>query len=355
MSSWTATVSTRDRLLLGGTLAVTIAAGAVKGIGGVTAFAVAAVALALLATCVGMAVEHLGERVSPALTGVLQSALGNLPELLILVFALNKGLVSVVQATIVGSILANVALVLGVAFIAGGLKNGVQTFPGAAARDIGLTLMLAVAALAIPSLTASLHSPAEGHERALSVIVAVVLLVCFALMLVFTLRQPAAAPAEPHLAADSWPLWLAITVLAGTGVLAALVSDWFVGALEPAIDTLGISDAFAGLVIVAIAGNAVENVVGIQLAIKNKSEAALQVVLQSPIQIAMVVAPVVLLLAPALGAASFTLVLPPLLLVALLLSALIAVLVTFDGESTWYEGVVLIGLYVLLAASFWWG
>jgi Ca2+:H+ antiporter len=152
-----------------------------------------------------------------------------------------------------------------------------------------------------------------------------------------------------------WPLWLAITVLAVTGVLAALVSDWFVNALEPAIHTLGISDAFAGLVIVAIAGNAVENVVGIQLAYKNRAEAALQVVLQSPIQIAMVVAPVVLLAAPALGAASFTLVLPPLLLVSLLLAALIAVLVTFDGESTWYEGVVLIALYALLGAASWWG
>jgi Ca2+:H+ antiporter len=241
-----------------------------------------------------------------------------------------------------------------VAFIAGGLKNGVQTFPGAAARDIGLTLMLAVAALAVPSLTSALHSPAAGHERALSVIVSVVLLIAFGLMLVFTLRQPAAPPAQEH-PAEGWPLWLAISVLAGTGLLAALASDWFVGALEPAVKTLGISDAFAGLVIVAIAGNAVENVVGIQLALKNKTESALQVVLQSPIQIAMVVAPVVLLVAPTLGAGTFTLVLPPLLLVALLLSALIAVLVTFDGESTWYEGVVLIGLYVLLAASFWWG
>jgi Ca2+:H+ antiporter len=347
-------VSRRDQLLLGGAVGVTVAAGLAKGIGGLTAFIVAAIALALLATCVGRADEHLGVRVSPALTGVLQSALGNLPELLILVFALNKGLVSVVQATIVGSILANVALVLGVAFIAGGLKNGVQTFPGAAARDIGLTLMLAVAALAVPSLTSALHSPAAGHERALSVIVSVVLLVAFGLMLVFTLRQPAAPPAQEH-PAEGWPLWLAISVLAGTGLLAALASDWFVGALEPAVKTLGISDAFAGLVIVAIAGNAVENVVGIQLALKNKTESALQVVLQSPIQIAMVVAPVVLLVAPALGAGTFTLVLPPLLLVALLLSALIAVLVTFDGESTWYEGVVLIGLYVLLAASFWWG
>jgi Ca2+:H+ antiporter len=99
----------------------------------------------------------------------------------------------------------------------------------------------------------------------------------------------------------------------------------------------------------------VENVVGVQLFAKNQTEAALQVVLQSPLQIAMVVAPVVLLLAPALGAGAFTLVLPPLLLAALLLSALIAVLVVFDGESTWYEGVVLLGLYILLAAAFWWG
>jgi Ca2+:H+ antiporter len=346
-------VSRRDQLLLGGAVVVTVAAGLTKSVGGLTAFVVAGIALALLATCVGRAVEHLGERVSPAMTGVLQSALGNLPELLILVFALNKGLISVVQATIVGSILANVALILGLAFIAGGLKHGVQTFPGPAARDIGLTLMLAVAALAVPSLTSSLHTPAAGHERALSVIVAVVLLICFALLLLFTLRQPREAVEEHEV--TGWPLWLAVSVLAGTGLLAALASDWFVSALEPAMDTLGISDAFAGLVIVAIAGNAVENVVGIQLAMKNKSEAALQVVLQSPIQIALVVAPVVLLLAPALGAASFTLVLPPLLLVALLLSALIAVLVTFDGESTWYEGVVLIALYVLVAASFWWG
>jgi Ca2+:H+ antiporter len=347
-------ISSRDRVLGALALVLTIAAGLVRSGPGLLAFAVAALALALLATCVGRAVENMGDQVSPAMTGILQSALGNLPELLILIFALNKGLTGVVQATIVGSILANVALVLGAAFIVGGLKHGTQTFPGPAARDIGLTLLLAVFALAVPSLTSSLHSPAAGHERALSVIVSVVLLIAFALLLVYTLTNGTKAEpsAEHH---SGWPLWLAIVVLAVTGVLAALASDWFVSALEPAIDTLGISDAFAGLVIVAIAGNAVENVVGIQLAAKNRTEAALQVVLQSPIQIAMVVAPVVLLAAPALGAASFTLVLPPLLLAALLLSALIAVFVTFDGESTWYEGVVLIGLYVLLAAAFWWG
>jgi Ca2+:H+ antiporter len=153
----------------------------------------------------------------------------------------------------------------------------------------------------------------------------------------------------------AWPLWLAVVMLAVTGVLAALVSDWLVAALTPAMSALHISDAFAGLVIVAIAGNAVENFVGIQLALKNNAETALQVVLQSPVQIALFVAPVVLLAAPLLGAGSFTLVLPPLLVVALLASALLAVFITLDGESTWYEGAVLIALYALIATCFWWG
>jgi Ca2+:H+ antiporter len=349
-------INRRDRVL--GILAVvlTAAAALTRGVGGLTAFIAAALALAVLATLVSSAVEAMGNSVGPAMIGILQSALGNLPELLILVFALKKGLVGVVQATLVGSILANVALILGASFIVGGLKHGTQKFPGGAARDIGLTLMLAVFALAVPSLTSSLHTPAAGHERALSVIVAIVLLVSFALLLVHTLMQERAnRPATREVHEGGWPLWLALTVLAVTGILAALVSDWFVAALEPSIKTLGISDAFAGLVIVAIAGNAVVNVVGIQLFAKNQTEAALQVVLQSPLQIAMVVAPVVLLVAPALGAGAFTLVLPPLLLAALLLSALVAVLVVFDGESTWYEGVVLISLYALLGASFWWG
>jgi Ca2+:H+ antiporter len=379
-----ASVSQGDRILGLLTAVATVAAAAFRSLGHVAPFVVAAVALALLAACVGRAVEALGNRVGPAATGLLQSALGNLPELLILIFALRAGLFAIVQATIVGSILANVALVLGVAFIAGGLRHGTQQFPGTAARDIGLSLLLAVAALAVPSLTAHLHTPAASHERALSVITSVVLLVAFALSLVHTLRPsgsaetpadptpttpglaPGASPvrAVPEEAAGAapepaavapWPLWLAVTVLAVTGVLAALVSDWFVAALTPAMEALRISQAFAGLVIVAIAGNAVENFVGIQLALKNRAEHALQVVLQSPIQIAMVVAPLTLLVSPLLGAASFTLVLPPLLLASLLISALLAVFITLDGESTWYEGVVLVALYALLAASFWWG
>ena len=370
-------VSRRDLVLGGATAVLSAVAAAASTVGGVVGFVTAAVALALLATCVGRAVDALGDRVSPAATGILQSALGNLPELLILVFALRAGLTTVVQATLVGSILANVALILGLAFVAGGLRHGTQRFSGVAARSLGLNLLLAVAVLAVPSLTAHLHTPAADHERALSVIVSVVLLVAFGLSLLHTLgprsHQPSTtsegtAPAADHAEqaideqgvarqpqARAWPLWLAVVVLAVASVLAALVSDWFVAALTPAMAALHISDAFAGLVIVAIAGNAVENVVGIQLALKNRTEHALEVVLQSPVQIAMFVGPLVLLLAPALGAGSFTLVLPPLLLVSLLLAAVLAIFVTLDGESTWYEGAALIAVYAVLGAAFWWG
>ena len=367
-------VSRGDRWLALATVALTVVAGVASRVGGVLGFVTAAVALALLATCVGRAVDALGDRVSAAATGILQSALGNLPELLILVFALRAGLLTVVQATLVGSILANVALILGLAFVFGGLRHGTQRFSGVAARTLGLNLLLAVAVLAVPSLTALLHTPAAGHERTLSVLAAIVLLAAFGLSLVHTLKPgperstPSAppppstttdtsvtAPTPPAASRPAWPIWLAVAVLAVTGVMAALVSDWFVAALTPAMAALHISDAFAGLVIVAIAGNAVENVVGIQLALKNRGEHALEVVLQSPVQIAMFVAPVVLLLAPALGAGTFTLVLPPLLLVTLLLSAALAVFITLDGESTWYEGVALIAVYAVLGAAFWWG
>jgi Ca2+:H+ antiporter len=137
-------------------------------------------------------------------------------------------------------------------------------------------------------------------------------------------------------------------------VAAALVSDWFVNGLEPAIDSLGISQTFAGLVIVAIAGNAVENVVGIQLAARDRADYALSVILQSPLQIALVLAPVVVLAAPAVGA-TFTLVLSPLLIAVLAIAVLVTVIVVLDGESNWFEGATLVALYAIIAAAFWWG
>ena len=162
----------------------------------------------------------------------------------------------------------------------------------------------------------------------------------------------AASKATGH---GEWPLVMAIGMLAATGVGAAFVSEWFVSALQPAMDTMGINEVFAGLVIVAIAGNAVENVVGIQLAAKNQMDYGIQVILQSPVQVALTIAPIVCLSAALLGQPTFDLVLSPLLLAAMIMSALVAVLVTFDGESTWFEGAALIALYIAIATAFWWG
>ncbi|MFN0144693.1 MAG: calcium/proton exchanger [Mycobacterium sp.] len=370
-------LSHRDRIMI----AVTVIAAGAAGVlyyahaNSVISFVVAAVALATLASLVGRSVEALGDRLGPSATGVLQSALGNLPELFVILFALKAGLYGVVKATLVGSILANVLLILGLAFLVGGLKHGRQRFAADDSRTLGLMLTLAVFILAIPSLTASLHTPAATHERVVSVVVSVVMLGLFALSLPAALarrapadhaghsRSPSPIVASPESTAAAskadahgqWPLAMAIGMLAATAVGAAFVSEWFVSALEPAMEAAGINEVFAGLVIVAIAGNAVENVVGIQLAAKNQMDYGVQVVLQSPVQIALTVAPIVCLAAGFLGQPGFDLVLSPLLLAAMVMSALVAVLVTFDGESNWFEGAALIALYVAIATSFWWG
>jgi Ca2+:H+ antiporter len=336
----------------------------------VVPFFVAAIALALLASLVGRAVDALGDRLGAGATGVVQSALGNLPELFVCIFALRDGLYDVVRAALVGSVLANVLLVLGLAFVAGGLRHGTQTFATARARTLSLLLFLSVAAWLIPSLTAALHTPAGGHEKGLSVVTAVLLLVLFGLSIPASLSR-GGSPAEDgeggegeggqggeggegHGKESRWPLAVTLAVLAVAGIGAAFVSDWFVSALTPAMQAVHISQTFAGLVVVAIAGNAVENVVGIQLASRNETDYALSVILQSPLQIALVLAPVLVLIAPLVGA-SFTLVLSPLLVASLLIAVIATVLVVNDGESTWLEGATLVVLYALVATAFWWG
>ena len=157
------------------------------------------------------------------------------------------------------------------------------------------------------------------------------------------------------MASPSWPLWLAIAVLVVAGVGSAFVSDWFVAALDPAITFLHISQAFTGLVIVALAGNAVENVVGVQFAARNQSDFAISVILNSSLQVALGLIPVLVLLSFIIGGAHLTLVMPPLLVAALGLTAIISAVIIYDGESTWLEGMVLMGLYGIIAVSFWWG
>jgi Ca2+:H+ antiporter len=332
---------------------VLVVAAAVVHYAGVTAvvsFLVAALAIAMLARVVGGATEQLGGRLGSSVAGVVQSALGNLPELFIALFALHDGLIMVVQAALVGSIIANSVLVLGLAFLVGGAINGTQRFESMRARMIATLTSLAATILAFPTIAHTFHAPAAAHARTLSFICAGVLLVLFFV----TLPEFLGGGEEHGGAPPRWSLTTTVVVLGGAGVAAAFVSDWFVSALKPATESLGMSQAFAGLVVVAIAGNAVENVVGVQLAARNRPDFAISVVINSALQVALLLTPV-LVFASLFYATTLTLVFPALLAISLLVAAAITSLVVYDGESTWEEGSILVGLYVVIAASFWWG
>lgn len=325
----------------------------------VLTFIATAGALALLAMIVGDATEQLGDRFGPGVTGVLQSALGNLPELFVCIFALRAGLDKMVQAALIGSILGNSLLVLGIALFVGGIKNGKQVFKSEPPKTISILMLIAFTALAIPTLTSLLHTKAESHLNTLDVFLAIILLILFVGSLFFSLKREASAISEKgekkgqhH---TSWPLKVTITVLFLAGFAAAFVSDWFIDALQPAMKTLGINETFAGLVVVAIAGNAIENVIGIQLAYKNKMDYSVSVIQNSSLQISLVLFPILVLLSFVLGGAILSFVLTPLLLVSLALGVIVSTFIVFDGESIWIEGLALIGLYLLIAAAFWWG
>lgn len=351
-------LSRKEWLTIAASFVITVLAGVltVFHANAVFIFVVAGGALALLAALVGQATEQIGARLGSGATGVLQSALGNLPELFVGIFALRAGLISVVQAALVGSILGNSLFVLGLAFFVGGLRNGVQRFASDAPRMTVTLTMLAVAALAVPTLVHGLHTPAAGHEEGFSVASAVILLVVFVASIPGSLQGgPPDFPEGRTVSLHSWPVWLAIVVLLGAGVGAALVSDWFVAALTPAITFLHISPAFTGFVIVALAGNAVENVVGIQFAARNQADYSISVILNSSLQVALGLIPVLVLLSFIIGGAHLTLVMPPLLVAALGITAIINTVIIYDGESTWLEGLVLVGLYGIIAVSFWWG
>jgi Ca2+:H+ antiporter len=350
----------KEKIIIGVSLTVTLLAGFLhySEANAVLAFCVTAIALAFLAMIVGDATEQLGSRFGPGATGILQSGLGNLPELFVCIFALRAGLANVVQAALVGSILGNSLLVFGFALLVGGLKNGTQKFKSEPPKMIATLMILAFAALAIPTLAKEMHTPAAAHIDTLDIVVAIVLLLVLVASIYFSIKgdkaiSPTHKKGEEH--QTSWSLGLTIIVLAGAGIGAAFVSDWFVEALQPAMNALGINETFAGLVIVAIAGNAIENLIGIQLAYRNQADYAVSVILNSSLQVALGLFPVLVLLSFVLGGAILTFVLSPLLIAALALTVIVSAFVVFDGESIWLEGLALIGLYCIIAAAFWWG
>jgi Ca2+:H+ antiporter len=348
----------KEKIVIALCAAATLLAGILhySGANPVLTFVIAAAALACLAMIVGDATEQLGSRLGPGATGILQSGLGNLPELFVAIFALRAGLAHVVQAALVGSILGNSLLVFGLALFFGGIKNGTQRFKSEPPRMIATLMLLAVSALIFPTLVKELHTPAEPHINKLDIVVAVILLITLAASTYFSIKgDPSVATQETDMGHAEWSMTLTLVVLGLAGIGAAFVSDWFVEALQPAMKTLGISEAFAGLVIVAVAGNAIENLIGIQLAWRNQADYAVSVILNSSLQIALGLFPILLLLSFVLGGSILTFVLSPLLVVALALAAVVSAIVVFDGESIWLEGIALIGLYCIIAASFWWG
>jgi Ca2+:H+ antiporter len=314
----------------------------------VAAFIVAGVALAGLAWLVAFATEGLGAHLGPGATGVLQTTIGNLPEFFVVLFALNAGELLVAQTSLIGSLLANGLLVLGATIVVGAFKSGdgLMRFQPRLPNDTMTMLMLAVFIIVILGIANSAEDQAAHHAKAISVIAAVCLLGVYVLWLRSYLRSDTKAEIEME---NPPSLRLALILLAIAGVGSAFVSEWFIDALGPAIDSLGISRAFAGLVIVAIAGNAVENVTALVLASKGEADLAISVVKNSVAQIAVFLFPA-LILVSLFFSTTLTFVLPPVYIAALALAALSIWQITGDGEARDYEGASLIALFVIIAA-----
>ncbi len=321
----------------------------------VLVFFVTGAALGGLAWVIGVGTESVGARFGPAVTGALQSTLGNLPELFIVIFALRAGETVVATTSILGSLFANALLVLGLAFIAGAWRSedGAMRFSKRLPNDTATLLLLAVFIIVLLGLSDSLGDRASEHQVEISLVGAVCLLLVYGAWVFSYIRAEVKgekALEEPS--HDVLPFGLALGLLGAAGVGAALTSEWFVDAIDPAVKALGISKAFTGLVIVAIAGNAVENVVGISLAWKGKSDLAVSIVKNSVAQIACFLFPLLVLVSLAFET-HLTFVVGPLYIGALALMAIAIWQITGDGEAVLFEGMALVALYVVLATIVW--
>jgi Ca2+:H+ antiporter len=284
----------------------------------------------------------------PAITGVMQATLANLPEFFVVIFALGAGETVIAQTAILGSILVNALLVLGLVIIAGANRatDGVMRFSPRLPNDTATLLLVASFIIVLIGLTHSAGDTASRHSETISIIGACVILAVYGSWLrqYLTTQPPEDTTAGPARIS----LTTSLVLLGLAGVASAFVSDWFVNALHPTIEKLHISEAFAGLVIVAIAGNAVENVAGIVLAAKGQSELAISIVKNSMSQIAAFLYPL-LVLVSLLTATRLTFTLAPVYIGALIGTAVIVWQITGDGEATVFEGVALVATFVILA------
>jgi Ca2+:H+ antiporter len=317
-------------------------------------FIVAGLAVVPLAAELGGATDALAARVGPAAGGLLNATFGNAAELIVAIVALRAGLIDLVKASLTGSILGNLLLILGLALVAGGVTRPTLTFNRTAAGMSGAMLLLAVVGLVVPALFAVAH-PAAAPETALhlSVGVALVLGLTYALSLVFSLvthRQLFRGDAEAHTAAPA--VGPAVVILCGATALVAVESEILVHATEAVAARFGLSELFLGLIVIPIVGNAAEHATAVVAASRGKTDLALHIALGSSTQVALFVAPVLVAVGILLGR-PMNLVFTPFEVVALGLSSLIVTVIALDGESHWFEGAQLLAAYGLIALAVW--
>lgn len=321
-------------------------------------FTVACLAVLPLAGWLGRATEHLAARAGEAIGGLLNATFGNAAELIIALIALRNGLFDVVKASLTGSIIGNILLVLGASLFAGGLRYPVQTFSAAGARVQSTMLTLAAIALIVPAAFHYLAGPAaRAAEGDLSLEIAVVLLATYAASLLFSLKThrqlfTGTAHETEGQHARPWSARRSLVVLLVATAAIAWMSEILVGSVEEAAHGLGMSSVFVGVIVVAVIGNAAEHSTAILMARKNRMDLSLGIALGSSLQIALFVAPVLVLVSHVAAPRPMDLVFTPAEVLATGLAIVISGQISRDGESNWFEGVQLLAVYLILAFVF---
>jgi len=318
----------------------------------VLVFALTALGVIPLAGLIGEATEELAAHTGPRLGGLLNATLGNAAELIITIFAIRAGLLELVKASITGSSLGNLLLILGLSVLLGGIKNGTQRFDRTQAGLNATMLILAVIAILVPSIFGHAIEPDHHAVELLSESVAVVMIVVYGLGVLYSFTTGKTGPLSHEPAHEArWSVRMALVVLLVSTLGIAWLSEALVGSVEHVTESLGWSEFFVGIIIVPIVGNVAEHLVAVKVAIKNRMELSLTIALGSSLQIALFVAPLLVFLSLLMGN-PMDLVFNQFELIALAAASLIAALVALDGESNWLEGAQLLAVYVILAIAF---
>jgi Ca2+:H+ antiporter len=321
--------------------------------GAIYVFVFSAVGVIPLAGYIGEATEALAVHTGPKIGGLINATLGNMAELIITLVAINAGLIELVKASITGSIIGNLLLVLGFSIVMGGAKNGVQKFDKRQATNQATLLTLAIVALAIPSLFS--HSIGEEGSvkiETLSLGVASVMIILYVLGIVYSLRvynSPLAQPVEKE--HPKWTISYSIIVLviATAGIVG--LSELLVGAVEDVVKFWGLSEFFLGIILIPIIGNAAEHVVAVQVAVRNQMDLSVEIAVSSSLQVALFVAPFLVFVSLMMGH-PLSLIFNLFELIALIAAVLIVVSVSSDGESNWLEGAALLAVFTILSIAF---